>query len=297
MIDFSLLDKISSFARENRIPVYGIAMYNGEELREAPVVPANECNDLYSGSKSFTSTAVGICVTDGILSLNETVYDIFKDIRPDMNPLWKKVTVERVISQTVGIAGMFLDIDTEDMFAPPYAGRDWLDVVLEHPFVTEPGTKFAYSDSNFYLASRIVAKVTGRPMQELLAERLFNPLKMQGWAWSTCPNGHAMGGTGLFVRVKDFAKLGALYLNDGEYEGVRVVSKEFARRATSVVAHCDEHTGYGLGFWILGKNPATFQASGMYNQISYVNRDAGCVIAWEGHDTNGKIDLLRRFLI
>lgn len=52
-----------------------------------------------------------------------------------------------------------------------------------------------YSDSNYYLASRIAAKAAGERLQDFLARELFLPLGFQGWAWAVCPYGHAMGAT------------------------------------------------------------------------------------------------------
>lgn len=293
MADFTVLDKIEKYARENSLPIYSIVMYNGGQYDERVITPSHLCNDLYSVSKNFTASAVGMCVDDGILSLDDTVYDIFSDERPAMNPLWREVTVERVISQTVGIDGMFLDIDTEDVFS--YPDCDWLDIVLNHPFVTKPGERFAYSDSNFYLASRIVAKVTGRPMQELLQRRLFTPMKMQGWAWATCPLGHAMGGSGLFITARDMAKFGVMYMNGGVFEGKRILSADFVRRATSVVSRPDENGGYGLSFWIPDCSETRFTCGGMYNQSIVVDRDMDRVIAWQSHDT-GRVGEIWRFI-
>lgn len=294
MSDFSILNKMASFAKENHLPVYKIAMYLNGEVREAEVIPASRCNDIYSVSKNFTATAVGMCIDDGILSLDDTVFDIFKDTRPHMNPLWKEVTVERVLSQTVGIDGMFLDIDTEDVFT--YKKSDWLDVVLEHPFVTKPGERFAYSDSNFYLASRIVARATGHPMQRLLEERLFTPLKMQGWAWSTCPLGHAMGGSGLFIETRDMAKFGAVYLNGGELYGVRVVSEDFVHKATSVISNYSHKGGYGLSFWISEDGSGNYHCGGAFNQKIHIRKTDNYVLAWQAHDDMGTVDMLNKML-
>ncbi|MGN1346279.1 MAG: serine hydrolase domain-containing protein [Eubacteriales bacterium] len=286
-MNFDLLERLAAVVEEKHLPVSCAAMYAGGTIRMRTIRPGDDCKDLYSVSKNFTSTAVGMCIDDGLLSLDDTVYDLFRKERPGMNPLWREVTVERVLSQTVGIDGMFLDIDTEDVFS--YPKTDWLDLVLEHPFVSVPGERFAYSDSNFYLASRMVARVTGQPMQHLLAKRLFEPLHMQGWAWATCPAGHAMGGTGLFLRVADMAKLGAVYLEGGELFGVRVVSEEFVRRATQVISHPKAATGYGLSFWIPLDGGGSYHGSGMFGQAIHVLPSRGCVVAWQAHDTDGSL--------
>lgn len=291
-MDFSVLDKLARRAEEEQLPVYRIAVWIDGEIREHEVNPANDCNDIYSVSKNYITTACGFCIDDGVMDYSTTVWDLFHDER-DLNPLWKEVTLERVLSQTVGIDGMFLDIDTEDAFA--WEEEDWLDRVLNHPFVYAPGEKFAYSDSNFYLASRMAAKASGRYAEEILNERLFVPMKMQGWAWSKCPCGHVMGGTGLYIRTRDMAKLGALYLNGGIYEGKRILSEEFCHHATHAVSHPNEGSDYGLSFWIPtgASNPRgkdVFRGSGMYQQSFCVDRDEGFVAAWQAHDRKGRVN-------
>lgn len=286
MRDFALLDKLAELAKEKRYPMYRMAMYCDGEIREKVIAPSSVCHDIYSVSKNFITTACGICIDEGWMDYDTTVWDLFHDERPEMNPLWKDVTAEIVMSQTVGIRGMFLDIDTEDAFSWPEA--DWLDRVLNHPFVYRPGEKFAYSDSNFYLVSRMVAKAAGRPAQDLLAERLFLPLKMQGWAWATCPRGHAMGGTGLFIRTVDMAKLGALYMDGGVYDGVRVLSESFAWRATHPISHPNDHEDYGLSFWLpKGDLHGVFRGSGAFNQGIWTDPTDRFVLAWHAFDDDG----------
>lgn len=289
MVDFSLLDELASLAQREKMPVYRIAMYYNDEIREREVIPANIVNCIYSVSKNFITTAAGMCIDDGLLRYDTTVWELFHEDYPDMNPLWKEVTAERAMSQTVGIGGMFLDIDCQNAFS---WGDDWLKAVLDQPFVTKPGEAFAYSDSNFYLVSRMVAKVTGRPAQELLQKRLFGPLKMQGWAWSTCPDGHAVGGSGLYCRTADLAKLGAVYLNGGELFGVRVVSEEFVRHATTPISKRNSDTGYGLSFWLPKNDPhGVIRGSGMLGQVIWIDPEDRFVLAWHAVDPEGEVNL------
>ena len=289
-MDFTILDKLAQRAADDQLPAYRISVWIDGEIREKVITPANDCNDIYSVSKNYITTACGFCIDDGYMDYSTTVWDLFHDER-DLAPQWKDVTLEMVLSQTIGISGMFLDIDTEAAFS--WEEEDWLDRVLNHPFVYTPGEKFAYSDSNFYLASRMAAKASGRYAEEILNERLFVPMKMQGWAWSKCPKGHIMGGTGLFIRTRDMAKLGALYLNEGVYEGKRILSEEFCYHATHAVSHPHDNSDYGLSFWIPKNhsNPPgrdVFRGSGMLNQSFWVDRGEGFVAAWHAYDTKGR---------
>ena len=107
------------------------------------------------------------------------------------------------------------------------------DQILSLIHIYRPGEKMVYSDSNYYLASRIVAAVSGKKLQDFLLENLFNPLCFQGTGWATCPRGHAMGATGLFIRTEEMLRFGALYLNGGMWEGRRLLSEDWVAKATA----------------------------------------------------------------
>ena len=281
-------------AKKEGINLYTIGVWLDGQWEKGVVHPANDCNDLYSVSKNFTATAVGILCDRGQLSLEQSVYSLFHEEYPHCcGEKWKEVTVAHVLEQTVGIGSGFLDIDVEDIYQ--YDSRDFLEITLSAPFVYRPGEKMVYSDSNYYLASRIAAKAAGERLQDFLARELFLPLGFQGWAWAVCPYGHAMGATGLFIRVEDMLRFGQLYLKKGIYQGNRLLSERWVQSATqSRVLHTGtEH--YGLSFWRTG-DAAAFHCGGMNGQIIYISPKANRVVAWQAHDPKGECIRLLNWL-
>jgi CubicO group peptidase (beta-lactamase class C family) len=286
--DFELLDELAACAAEKKYPIYRLAMYKDGELRERELIPAPECVALYSVSKNFITAACGMAIDDGAISYDTTVWELFHEKKPYLNEIWKKVTLETVLSQTTGQGGMFLDIDCGDAFSWE---ADWLDSVLKIPFAAEPGERFAYTDSNFYIASRMLSASIGMTASEFLSHRLFERMKMQGWAWACCPMGYAVGGSGLYLRCRDMAKFGAMMLSHGEFEGERYLSEDFCRRALSPISHPDENTDYGLSFWLpKGEKKCAFRCSGMNNQVIWGSKNDGFAIAWQAYDPSGSAD-------
>lgn len=287
MVSFELLDKLAECAFYNNLPVYRIAMYRDGEIKERTTRPSSDCLPIYSVSKTFSATFCGLVIDSGKMGLDTTVWELFRDEYPDMNPMWKYVTLEHVLSQTVGIDGGILDIDCQNAFD---WGDDWLRTVLDDRFAAKPGERFNYSDSHFYLACRMAEKASGRRAQDLMSEKVFVPMRMQGWAWATCPRGHVVGGSGLFMRAADMAKHGALYMNYGEYGGMRILSRDFCERATSVISHPNADNDYGLSFW-LPKNMKKFsvRCGGMFSQTININRTDGIVLAWQAYDNRGGV--------
>lgn len=278
-----MLQQFIETAKEYNVPAYAVTVIRDGVSETARINPANDCNDIYSISKNFTATAIGMLCDRGMLSVDDTIYDILSPLYPDMPTVWKDCTVAHVLYQTTGIEHGFLDIDCEDA---RNFGADWLHYTLfDRAPTVKPGTLYRYSDSNFYLLSRVFAQAAGEKMMEFMQREFFVPLEFQGQAWAVCPHGHAMGGTGLFIRVPDMAKLGQLYLQGGVWGGRRILSEDWCRRATALQAVISETDGYGYGFRKYIRAPdREFFISGAKNQGIHVYPDNDLVIAWQGHD-------------
>ena len=116
-------------------------------------------------------------------------------------------------------------------------------------------------------------------------------MKMQGWAWSCCPMGHAVGGSGLYLKCRDMAKFGAMILSGGVFEGERYLSEDFCRRATSPVSHPNDGTDYGLSFWLpKHEKNCAFRCSGMNNQAVWASKSGNFTVAWQAYDPTGSAD-------
>jgi CubicO group peptidase (beta-lactamase class C family) len=292
-----LIDELSELIKEKEIPVFRLAVYEDGKEWEWKFQLANDCNNIYSISKNFTAAAVGILFDRGILTPDTKVRTLFEPINPavweTIDERWNEITVRHLLTQTTGHGGMFLDMDCDNIFQ--YGTEDFLTKVLETPLVYDPGTQFAYTDSNFYLLSRVVAAATGETLQSFAARELLKPLMVQGWAWSTCPHGHAMGGTRLFIRVKDMLHFGRMLLDGGVYDGKRILSEAFVKEATAPQSAKSDTTFYGYSFWMRAGNPS-FHCGGMLGQKIFVDRKYGRVIAWQALDKERKTDDLLNYL-
>lgn len=288
-----LIDTLSEMIREKRIPVFRLAVYENGEEREREFNTANDCNNIYSVSKNFTAACVGILFDRGILAPDTRIAPFLEPFAPQLwktlDPRWNDVTVHHLLTQTTGYRGMFLDMDCDDIFA--YGTDDFLTKALTEPLVYDPGMRFAYSDSNYYLLSRVVASAAGEFLQSFAARELLRPLKIQGWAWSACPHGHAMGGTRLFIRTVDMLHFGRMLLEEGEYSGTRILSREFVRTAAEAKVKKSEHTFYGYSFWSRAGS-SSFHCGGMYGQKIFIDRQNGRAAAWQAMDREGKTDAL-----
>ncbi len=282
-----MLNQFKEIAQKYGVPAYSVTVIRDGVSETARINPSNDCNDIYSISKNFTATAIGMLCDRGLLSADDSIYDILSPLYPDMPTAWKDCTVAHVLTQTTGIEHGFLDIDVEDARA---FGADWLHYTLfDRAPTVKPGTLYRYSDSNFYLLSRVFAQAAGEKMMEFLQREFFVPLEFQGQAWAVCPAGHAMGGTGLFIRVPDMAKLGQLYMQGGVYNGRRYLSEDWCRAATQNRVSVDDNRGYGYSFWCEHAHPGEFHCGGMNGQAIRIYPEKNLVIAWQAHDYNDTV--------
>jgi CubicO group peptidase (beta-lactamase class C family) len=213
---------------------------------EAPDKP----HVLFSLSKSFTSTAVGLAVREGKLSLDDPVLKFFPDDAPPQpSENLKAMTVRDLLTMTCGH-----DADVKGSVGPPTVKQ-----FLAHPVPHKPGTHFQYNTPGSYLLSAIVTKVTGKTALEYLGTRLFEPLGIESPRWDASPEGPSLGGYGLFLRTEDVAKFGQLYLRKGRWDGKQLIPETWVAQATGRqvpndrAGHAkmggDWTQGYGFQFW------------------------------------------------
>ena len=206
---------------------------------------------LYSLSKSFTATAAAFAQAEGLLGLDDPVVSHFSEFDADItDPRSRSVRIRHVAAMASG--------HTREMLGEAIA-RDQADPVrgfLLIPPDREPGTVFAYSQPCTYTLASIIQRNAGMPLTRYLRPRLLDPLGIGHVGWATFPPGREQGFSGLHARTEDVAKLGQLYLQKGQWDGVQLIPEQWVEQATSVqVANPGEpnpdwRQGYGFQFWM-----------------------------------------------
>src|SRR5689334_5338729 len=172
---------------------------------------------LYSLSKSFTSTAVGLAVAEGKLSIDDQVLKFFPDEAPaEPSANLKQMRVRDLLRMNTGQTSEAPLGITDD---PKLEGQTWVRRFLAHPVPYKPGTHFLYNSPATYMLSAIVQKTTGQTVLDYLRPRLFGPLGIVHPTWVASPEGINAGAYGLSVRTEDIAKFGQLYLQKGQWKG------------------------------------------------------------------------------
>lgn len=229
---------------------------------------------FFSLSKSFTSTAVGLAVAEGKLSIDDVVMEFFPDDRPtEVSANLKAMRVRDLLTMATG-----------HQDEPPLAAdRICAKSFLAQPVPHLPGTHFKYNTPATFMQSAIVQKVTGSTVLDYLRPRLFEPLGIEHPVWDTNFQGISLGGYGMRARTEDIAKLGQLYLQKGVWNGRRLIPEEWIELATSKQVSNgsdpknDWNQGYGFQFWRCRYH--AFRGDGAFGQYCVVMPDQDLVVA------------------
>lgn len=175
---------------------------------------ADKPHILWSLSKSFTSTAVGLAVAEGKLDIDDKVLSFFPEDAPvEPSEKLKAMRVRDLLTMSTGHAA-----------EPWWSGDEvWTKRFFAEPVVHEPGSTFRYNTPATYMQSAIVQKVTGQTIVDYLTPRLFEPLGIQKPTWDKSPQGISIGGYGLYLKTEDIAKFGQLYLQKGTWNGKQLI--------------------------------------------------------------------------
>ncbi len=243
----------------------------------------NSVFSLQSTSKSVTSALIGIAIDKGYIpSVNVPIATYFPQILDSGSEYKSQITIWNLLTHTTGLNAS----DTAN-WSEWLASDNWVDYVLERPATSRPGTVFSYFTGNTHLLSAILQQATGKTAYEFGKEYLFDPLDMDSVQCSTDPQGISDGGNGFAMNVYDMAKLGELYLNNGNWNGEQIISEQWINDSTTL--QFDRSSGsadYGYQWWVrtFGENayPAYF-AQEHYGQYIFVVPDLDLVVAITSH--------------
>ncbi|HEX5807531.1 MAG TPA: serine hydrolase [Anaerolineales bacterium] len=235
-------------------------------------------HSLYSLSKSFTSTALGLAVAEGRLTVDDLVLKFFPEEAPS-NPSenLKSMRVRHLLSMNTG--------HKEDTTRHVFRGEDdnWAHAFLTLPVEYQPGTWFVYNTAATYMLSAIITRLTGEPLLDYLRPRLFAPLGIENPVWDTDPRGINLGGTGLHIKTEDIARFGQMYLQRGIWQDQRIVPEEWVAEATKATSdnrntqtNPDWTAGYGYQFWRCRHN--AYRGDGAFGQFCIVMPEQDAVL-------------------
>ena len=255
--------------------------------------------EIWSVSKSFTSTAVGLAIAESYLAPTDRVVDLLPREAPaEISDRLARLTVRDLLTMTTGHAAESLPDEDRTITSR------WAQHILAEPLEFEPGTHFQYNSGASYLLSAIVQTLTGKTLLDYLTPRLFEPLGIRQPSWLLSPQGINTGGWGLRLRTEDLAKFGQLLLQRGQWDGAELVPAKWVDEATTrqvsnggPQAPDDWTQGYGYQFWRC--RHGAYRADGMLGQFCIVmpEQDAVLVLTGDLEDMAAELNLVWKHIL
>lgn len=283
------------------------SFYNGNDelmiIRNGRVIFAgdsiNNVHNIWSCTKTFTSTVLGLMIRDGFCKLDDPV-SVYE---PLLQTKYPDVTFMHFVTMTSGynaVGQSRWNEDSHDWSRTPY--------VPDEPLFL-PGTQYAYWDEAMMMLGRTLTGILGRTMKSYLDETAMDPIDFGAWEWGNEGeiNGIPInnGCTNIHISAAQLARFGHLFLNKGKWKGQELIPEDWVINATSVqvpaylpVADTDRQSvmgsgSYGFNWWVNGglsalpdAPPGTYYASGLNHNVCFVIPEWDMVIVRMGTDGN-----------
>lgn len=268
---------------------------HGKVLCEGYYAPyaRNQLQTVFSLSKTFTSVAMGIAESEGLIDLDARVIDLFaaelaaSGVTP--GPELESLTLRHLLRMSTGQP------------QEPFGENCWADLrlaFLKQPFSEMPGQVFRYNTAATYMLSAALKK-KGVDLEEYLQAKLFDPMGISGTRWMRDGNDICTGGFGFSLVPEVIAKLGVCILNDGQWEGRQLIPRNYVAAATrpqiyqapDVLGMGDWNAGYGYQMWMCVNG--CFRGDGMYGQLCIMDRRTDTVLAMTAfvHDMQAEMNV------
>ena len=240
--------------------------YYQEGYDETSVFPLHSC------TKSFTSALVGIAIEQGYFtSVDDPLSDYLPQVLDLADTGKQQITLRHLLTHTSGLE--WYEWAGRSNWQEFRSAENWVDYILNRNLVATPGTVFAYSTGNSHLLAAALESATGMGELEYARENLFDALGMDSVVWGTDPQGIADGGNGISMTVRDAARFGQLYLQNGQWNGEQLISAQWVEESTAAQNNgAGDGTGsYGYQWWIRSfQGYDTYYAFGAHGQFIFV---------------------------
>lgn len=260
-----------------------------------PWYKGRRVHSLQSVTKSVTSALIGVAIGRGEIRGTDVPLLSFLDgyDLTRVDPRLRRATLDDLLTMRTGIEWHEQDrpLDSTNTTWQLEVSRDWVQFTLDQPMDADPGTKWVYNSGGSQLMSAVLRKATGQTADKYAEAHLFGPLGIRDYHWKLTPTGLPDTEGGLFLEALDLARIGWLYLNDGVWNGTRILAPGYA--AASVARRADRINsagwGYGYQWWRVDRNGEEVWAGlgfgGQFLLVLPRYRMVGVINSWTLHDT------------
>ena len=244
----------------------------------------------WSVAKSYLSALFGVLLQEGaIASIDDPVTKYAPSL---IGGAYEKASIRNVLNMASGVTfdedylDQKSDINRMGRVLALGGSMDEFAADINESFA-EPGAEWKYVSIDTHILSMVVRGATGRPIAELLSEKIIAPMGLEHEPYYLTDGfGTAFVLGGLNLTTRDYARMGQMFLQNGHYNGTQIVPQDWVAASTVPSAPTAAgEIGYGYQWWIpQGAVEGEFMARGIYGQYVYINRARGVVIATNAAD-------------
>jgi CubicO group peptidase (beta-lactamase class C family) len=223
-----------------------------------PYWQGTQAHTLQSVTKSVTATVIGVAMQRGdIKSVQTPLLSFFSKYNlSKVDPRLRKATLADLLTMRSGIEWHETDrpLDSTNTTLQLEESKDWIQFTLDQPMDSDPGTRWVYNSGGSALMAEVIRSSTGKHVDEYARQYLFGPLGIRSFHWKRTPTGHPDTEGGLYLDPLDLAKIGQLFMDDGVWQGKRLLPAGWAKEAAGrIVDHINpsapQSPGYGYQWW------------------------------------------------
>lgn len=203
-------------------------------------------HDLRSAGKTFASLLVGVAMRNGAdIRPESPIYEVAGVERPDDDPRRARITLEHLMTHTSGLEcddNNENSLGNEGTMQSQGEQPDWWRFTLNLPMAHEPGERYAYCTAGMNLVGAAIHAATGERVFDVFDRNVARPLDFGLYHWNLTPTGEGYLGGGVYMRPRDLAKIGQLYLDGGVWNGRRILDRSWVERSTAAQVDINEAT-------------------------------------------------------
>ena len=251
----------------------------------------------WSTAKSISATLIGIAQRDGLLHVEDQAnipeWQYFNDPR-------QAITLQNLLHMSSGLYGQ-----GANTYAIYFGGQDVVSAVTNTHLEVEANTRWKYSNNDTLLLLRALRATLNDDLRYMRYpyDELFHRIGMYHTRMETDHLGNFIGSSQVYTTARDLARFGLLYLNDGMWQGQRILPEgwtDYVAQPAPTLPRADGKRGYGAQFWLLdrveGVPAGTYTSIGNKGQYATVIPEHDMVIVRTGVDPNGKFWQHEKFI-
>lgn len=213
---------------------------------------------LEKASIVITVAAIGLAVDQGLIDITDPIHTYLPNYSAHFqdDPDKQNITIEHLLTHRSGFSwnetlGAFFG-NPENNLNQMLASPDWIDFILDQPLEAGPGFRYNFNSGTGVILARVIQNLTGMRFDDYLNQNLFNTIEVTSFSMSQDPSGNFNGGRGASLSLLDWTKFGYLMLNEGLWNGRKVLDPNFVGEVTAVQSSVSPAFDLGYGWWVFG---------------------------------------------